>query len=86
MYDMTGKLCLECEAGVYKETSFNDDRDGVLHCDTCDHCIPRYLYSDKSSLYNEAYNKGLEKGFNDARFKILDSLKDYIDDLKYGDF
>ena len=85
MYDMLDKICLECNSGDYKETSFNDDRDGVLHCNACNHCIPRYLYSDKSSLYNEAYNKGLEKGIKQARYEILDSLKDYIDDLKVGD-
>jgi hypothetical protein len=85
MYDMTGKNCLECSKGYYKETSINDDRDGVLHCGNCDHCVPRYLYSDKSSLYNEAYQKGYEKGMEQARGIILKNLKKLLDNMEIGD-
>jgi hypothetical protein len=35
--DMMGGLCQKCKKGNYKETSINDDRDGVLHCSKCNH-------------------------------------------------
>lgn len=40
--DMTGKKCRKCGKGKYKETTFFDDMDGVLHCDKCNHEIKRW--------------------------------------------
>ncbi len=42
MIDMTNKECRFC-SGRYKETTINDDRDGVLHCNKCDDKIDRWL-------------------------------------------
>jgi hypothetical protein len=40
--DMIGVLCEVCKKGHYKETRLQDDWDGVLHCDKCDHQVNRY--------------------------------------------
>lgn len=47
--DMMGKKCESCKKGKYKETSFHDDMDGVLHCDKCGIETKRYK-SVKESL------------------------------------
>lgn len=40
--DMTGKKHKGC-GGTYKETSVQDDINGVLHCSKCGHKVDRYL-------------------------------------------
>ena len=40
--DRTGSKSFECKKGSYQETTFFDDRDGVLHCNKCNHQIKRY--------------------------------------------
>ena len=46
--DMTGKRCLQCKKGKYKETNIHDDWDGVVHCDKCNHQIDRWKTREKS--------------------------------------
>ena len=41
--DMTNKSCKKCGKGKYVETSMNDDRDGVLHCNKCGSSVKRYV-------------------------------------------
>ena len=41
-FDMTGKKCEKCKSGTYRETTFFDDTDGVLHCTACDHAVRRW--------------------------------------------
>jgi len=45
--DMTGKRCSKCGKGKYKETSYHDDMDGVLHCTKCGQEVPRWQGGDK---------------------------------------
>ena len=44
--DMMGRLCEKCGEGHYNETRLQDDWDGVLHCDKCDHEVNRYRVVD----------------------------------------
>jgi len=41
MKDLTSTKCI-C-GGTIKETTYHDDMDGVLHCDKCKKCYPRYI-------------------------------------------
>lgn len=40
--DNDGRKCEVCHSGIYTETRFHDDMDGVLHCNYCDHEVRRY--------------------------------------------
>jgi len=40
--DMMETKCNECNEGVYKETSLQDDMHGELHCTKCGHMIKRH--------------------------------------------
>jgi hypothetical protein len=40
--DMEGKECTGCSKGIYTETSINDDKDGILHCNHCGERMTRH--------------------------------------------
>lgn len=42
-FDRDGEGCFECHHGYYKETSLQDDVQGVLHCSNCGHEIKRWI-------------------------------------------
>jgi len=41
--DMKNQLCNKCRMGRYVETSLQDDLDGKLHCDNCNHETVRHI-------------------------------------------
>ena len=41
--DLLGTYCLECNEGMYYETSNMDDINGTLHCEQCSHEVKRYV-------------------------------------------
>ncbi len=41
--DNQGKTCTKCKKGKYEETSVQDDWDGVLHCNKCNHEVKRHI-------------------------------------------
>lgn len=43
MLDRTNTKCTKCKKGKYIETSINDDKDGVLHCNKCGHEVERWI-------------------------------------------
>jgi len=65
MIDRTGTECGICHEGCYRQTSFQDEYHGVLHCTECKHEVPRYiieLESEKRDCTNckheDAYGYG----------------------------
>lgn len=42
MISNLGEKCSKCDKGVYAETSYRDDKDGVLHCKKCGHEVKTY--------------------------------------------
>lgn len=40
--DMKEQQCSECNDGVYAETGIQDDMQGVLHCNNCNHEVIRH--------------------------------------------
>jgi uncharacterized Zn finger protein (UPF0148 family) len=70
--DMTNKACKKCKSGKYKETSQQDDMDGVLHCTKCGSQTKRWMQKPKkSSTVSESVDK--------------DKLKSVYDKLNKGD-
>ena len=43
MIDNTGQNCDSCDSGHYAESSVQDDIQGVLHCNECGKCVPRWI-------------------------------------------
>ncbi len=41
--DMSGEPCEDCGKGIYTETGYFDDIDGVLHCNKCGHATKRWI-------------------------------------------
>lgn len=48
MIDMIGRVCKNCFQGTYRETSIQDDLDGVLHCNECGYKTDRYINSNET--------------------------------------
>jgi hypothetical protein len=53
MKDMMGKKCKSCHKGVYQETEFHDDMNGVLHCPKCRDRVYRYPDEKKDNKKEE---------------------------------
>lgn len=50
---MLGELCRRCKVGTYGETAADDDWNGVLHCELCNHKTKRYTGKDAEEFEKE---------------------------------
>lgn len=51
--DMMGVPCMDCNKGLFEETTVNDAKNGVLHCDKCNFEVYRYMLpEDLENLEN----------------------------------
>lgn len=51
--DLLGMPCPECEKGLFDETTVDDERNGVLHCDKCNFETKRFVFPDEDEFYND---------------------------------
>jgi hypothetical protein len=84
LIDMMGMPCEECARGLYEETTVNDDKEGVLHCDKCNDLTKRYV------LPEDLYGEELEDEFNgEDKMEDLDAYfaaQDYSKEDMFSNF